>query len=170
MDVPVPSTWDEAVEQLVPLLRRRAEAPRADHLARDFAADLEERVALDLPDVRVLVTRDHLRAWGAPPEAAFAAARDNLAYAATDGLRFREEWGLWHLDAPDGLAPSRLLLPGFLAGFAGRVAGRPVAAIPAARILLVGGDGDPATLATLARLAEAGFREAAGPLTPRLLT
>lgn len=179
MDVPVPDTWDEAAEQLLPVLRRCTEPTHAWRVASDrehrlvrrpFAPFLSELVVLDLPDLRVFLNAQHLARWGVSEADAFEAAHSVLADHATSGLTYRQDYGLWHLDSGDGYATSRLLLPGWLAAFEGQVDGRPVAAIPAARVLMVGGEGDARQLEQMLGIAWEGFRTAGGPLSPVLYT
>ena len=180
MDLVVPETWDEAAAQLLPVLRRVTEpahAWQAEHndannrlIRRPFAPLLRQMVVLDLPDVRMYVNSGHLQNWGVGADQAFDAAIKNLHPHAATGLKHRTEWGLWQLDSGDGYEASRLLLPTWLAAFEDQVAGRPVVAIPGARVVLIGGEADDGQMATLIDVADRGFRGAASALSPELYT
>ncbi len=169
---PTPDRWEDAVVRLFPTLRRATEPPgawlagreRAENrlVARPFVPLVRELFAVDLPEVRLFVNAGHLTRWGVDEDAVAHVAHANLATLATRGLRHREEYGLWQLDAGDGYEASRLVLPQWLASF--KVEGRPVAIAPTPRVLLVGGDGDAAQLERLVAIAEAVLARAEAPL------
>jgi hypothetical protein len=168
--------WQTARTLVLPALRQVVEPPQAWRvaLADPEAALVRQRVlpmlhalvVLEHDEQRVFVDHRMARAWGVGPEQVMAAARSNLAARATEGLRPVIQYGLWQLATGDGLASSRLLLPGWLAGFAGTVPGRPVAIAPAPRVLLVGGDQAIGQIQRLVELGRDGFRTAAQGLSP----
>jgi len=180
MDIPLPSTWAEARTQLLPVLRRSTEPANAWQLAQSdpsnsllrqpFAPYLSQLVVLDLPEMRVYINNSHLELWGVDAAAVYAAARENLLPAATTGLRRRAEYDLLHLDSGDGYESSRLLLAGWLSAFTDSVEGDPLAIVPSARLLMIGGTEAPGQAATLLDIAWQGFRTAGGPLSPVVYT
>ena len=179
MEISVPETWAEARRRLVPVLRRCTDPPMAWRagridpanrlVRRELVPFVHEVLAIDLDEVRLLVGRGHLATWGVDDEAALQNARANLASIAAQGLKPRPEYGLWQLDAGDGYETSRLVLPGFLQAFGAQVGGRPVAIVPANRVLLIGSDA-PASLERLLILGDAVFRRADARLCPVPLT
>jgi hypothetical protein len=181
MDIDVPVSFNEASRSLIPVIRRTSEPahalaaekrdPSNRLIRRVFAPFLQEMLCLDLPDLRMFVNKGHLEAWGVKDEEdAFGAAHETLAESASQGLTFRDEWKLWHLDAPDGSASSRLALPGWLGAFDGDVPGKPIAAMPSPGVLLVGGMEDDEQLAQLLEFAEEGFKRGGNPISPALYT
>jgi len=127
-------------------------------------------VALDLPDMRLYINQSHLSQWGIDEGEVFRAAHANLLPEATRGLRHREDYDLLHLESGDGYESSRLLLSGWLHAFGGNVQGHPLAAIPARRVLLVGGTESETQVQTLLEIAWQAFRTGGGPLSPVLYT
>ncbi len=180
MDIPLPASWAEARGQLLPVLRRISDPPNAARAARTspdntligrpFAPMITQRVVLDLPDLRLYLNRAHLAAWGVNEDVAFGMAIENLRHGAAQGLGLEPQWGLWQLASGDGYDSSRLMLPTWLDAFRDQVQGDPVAIIPAARVLLVGGRDNPGQLAALVDVADRAFRGAGAPLSPMLYT
>jgi len=178
MNFPVPAEWTEARDMLLPVVRRATEpahafraeqaSPENRLVRRPLGKYLSELVMIDLPDVRMYINHGHLKQWGVSSRQAFEAAHNVLRDYATSGLKLRAEYKLWHLDAPDGSASSRLALPGWLDAFADQVSGTPVAIIPSPRLLLVGGMDDDGQLARLIDIASDGFHMADSPLSPAL--
>lgn len=174
------TSWNEARGRLLPVLRQVVEPPQAWRVAladpslalvrRPVLPMLHALCVLETDDQRAFVSQQMLDDWGARPDEVFVEALGNLAKKATRGLKQRLEYGLWQLDADDGLASSRLLLGGWLAGFRGTVPGNPIAIVPAPRILLVGGDGAPAQVERMLRLGSEAFRTAAQGLSPVVYT
>ncbi|NCG20449.1 MAG: hypothetical protein GWP91_15680 [Rhodobacterales bacterium] len=180
MDIPLPASWAEARGQILPVLRRISDPPNAaraartapenELLSRPFAPLLAQRLVLDLPDLRLYLNRGHLAAWGINEDVAFGMAIENLRYGAAQGLGLEPQWGLWQLASGDGYDSSRLLLPTWLDAFRDQVDGDPIAIVPAARILLVGGSENHGQLAALVDVADRAFRGAGAPLSPMLYT
>jgi hypothetical protein len=163
VDLDVPETWEEARDDVLPVLRPVTQPASPHPVRRPLAAFLHELVALDRPDLRLLVGPAQLQRWGIGPVALFAQAAANLPVGT--GLGRRPD-GIWQLAADDGYEASRLVLPGFLAAFEGRVAGRPVAVAPHARRLLVTGSADVDRLWTLLAIAAREWQSEGDPISP----
>ena len=167
----LPASWPAAAPALRVVLRTGALLTNgADVVARPVGQCLVEALVLDAPESYSFVTARTLESWGVPAEEVFATARSNL-----DDSGSAVTWdpsapsALWSFEPAAGHAPSRLLLPGWLEGFADRVTGRPVAAAPHASLLLVTGDAHPTTLARIARTAAREYASSPQPITPVLL-
>ncbi len=109
--------------------------------------------------------------WGVTDEEVFAAARANLA-AGGDDLEGASVLGRSVVHVPDyggGTIISRLLLDGWLADFADRVGGHPVAFAPSNLMLLVCAD-EPALVKQLFQLAGEEYGRTARPLSPMAYT
>lgn len=146
----------------VNLLRAELARPERAPVRRGVAPFLHERLVVDRPDLRRFVTRADLAAWDVRPEAAYGVAHENLP---ATGLRMGDN-GLWELASGDGYESSRLLLPGWLAAFRGRVPGRPVAVVPHARGLFVGGDADHDLVRELLTIGPRAWRDEGDPISP----
>jgi hypothetical protein len=179
--------WDEAQERLVPLVRASSlyvGVPTGDGdddddasknlLRRPFVPFLIECAAIDSETSFRMVGPSEAAAWGVPVDAVFAAARENAARCfGPDDVELYDEdapYPLFHVGKNDTYESSRLLLPGWLASFAGRVHGRPVAAVPERSTLLVGGDGDERCLRRLAEAAQAEYGASPRSISPALYT
>lgn len=181
MLAPVPTTWDAAAPLLLPALRRPLDPPAAHALgdapqlalvgrpadATD-ALQLRAVVVADLPGVRRFIQQHHLDAWGVSASHALDAALLRLAESPADGLDAQA--GRWTLAAGDGYEAARLLLPGWLAAFADRVPGTPVAFAPTTRHLWVVGSEDPLALDQALNDARIAFDHAAEPLCAAPIT
>jgi hypothetical protein len=132
-------------------------------VSRPFAGFLHELLCLDEDGLRRYVRVDQLAEWGLDADA--ARARAWSALDPTDGLVCRDD-GLWSVASGDGYEASRLLLPGFLQAFADRVQGEPIAIVPHAREVLIGGADDAAQVTQLLRHAPRRWREAGEPVSP----
>jgi hypothetical protein len=160
--------WAGAQERLVPVLRASSMSvdaiPDLDKrpLRRPFVPFLIEAAALDFETSFLLVSPAMAATWKVGTDELFAAARENAARCFRDGdVELYDEsapYPLWHVARDDTYQSSRLLLPGWLASFAGRVAGRPVAIVPDRSTLIVGGDGDERCLRRLIETARAEYR------------
>ena len=117
------------------------------------------------------VTPSQMEGWGATVDQLFEAARANIAAAADHVERYDDGPAIvWHVAANDDYESSRLLVPGWLAGFAGKVDGTPIAAIPQRSMLLVAGAGDPRAVERLLASTEAEFKASTRRLSPALYT
>nr|BDT38254.1 DUF1444 family protein [Myxococcus sp. MH1] len=157
-------TWEEARERLLPVPRAASfggQMPTGAH-ASSFMVErrtipfLRELLVVDLPETSMYVQPDLLEQWGVSVDEAFQAAYAHLDTLRDVGVELQEERPspLWSVDSNDTYEASRLLLPGFLASFAGKVKGRPVAAIPTRSMMLITGDQDPVMLERLCDVAE----------------
>jgi hypothetical protein len=172
--------WDEARPRLMPLLRSStlyASVPQTEKtrpLRRPFAPFLIECLAVDSDRSYITVNARMTAGWGADDAAVFAAARENAARSFVDeDVRIYDPdapFPLWHVAKNDSYESSRLLIPGWLASFSGKVSGRPVAIVPHRSLVLVGGDGDPACLARLGQTACREYEASTRRISPALYT
>lgn len=161
----VPEDWDSVRPLLRSVLRPVTlgqDLPRPLHRAAFPFVD--EVVVVDLPRTRSFVSADQVATWGVTAEQVFAEARTNLAALAKPGspdelqiVRF--------LGDPDAYFASWLLVPGWLAGYAGGQF-RPVAFIAENDSLLVVPD-DPELLVEVFEMVEQQYRDAARPVSPQ---
>ncbi|MCY1018868.1 DUF1444 family protein [Pyxidicoccus sp. MSG2] len=179
-DGPDSLPWEEVRQRLLPVLRSatfgmsqlaQLESDR-ELVGRRTLPFLRELLVVDMPESAMFVQRRHLQEWGADAEAAFAAAHENLAGLPLDGVELydREPSPIWSVDSGDTYETSRLLHPGFLASFTGRVEGRPIAILPERSTVLIAGDANPATVARLCESGEREYEAASRRLTPALYT
>src|SRR6185369_15379006 len=82
----------------------------------------------------------------------------------------RVDYPLWHVARDDSYESSRLLLPAWLASFAGKVKGKPVAVVPHRSCVVVGGDGDHACLRRLIEFARREYEASPRAISPALYT
>ncbi|MEV6216476.1 hypothetical protein [Nocardia sp. NPDC051833] len=161
----VPGDWESVRPMLRSVLRPVTlgqDGPRPLH--RAAFPFIDEIVVVDLPRTRSFVSVDQVASWGVDAEQVFAAARDNLTALSKPGspaelqiLRFVEDG--------DSYFASWLLVPGWLAGYAGGEA-RPVAFIAENDSLLVVPD-DPELLVEVFEMIEQQYRDAARPVSPQ---
>ncbi|MCP3140026.1 DUF1444 family protein [Pyxidicoccus xibeiensis] len=171
--------WEEVRERLLPVLRASTFGmaqlaqlgPDREMVSRRTLPFLLELLVVDLPESAMFVQRRHLQEWGASEDEAFAAAHANLANL-SDGVELydREPSPIWSVDTGDTYETSRLLHPGFLASFASRVQGRPIAILPERATLLIAGDANPDTVARLCESGDREYEAASRRLTPALYT
>jgi len=173
-------SWEAARKMLLPVVRSSSFGQvlgpggvRPNPLVeRRTIPFLRELVVLDLPSTSAFVNHEHLKKWGVSEEEAIEAAFENLARIAQVGVELQEDKPspLWSVDSNDSYETSRLLHPGFLASFTGRVKGRPVAIIPTRSTLLVCGDEDPVMLARVCEYAEREYQASSRGISPALYT
>jgi hypothetical protein len=178
----VPETWEDAAPKLLPVIRVRTffdisfsgPNPGKRHLVfRPFLPFLSEAIAVDFEGQLQYATSEQLSDWGVDAERAFEQASRNLSRFADDGIEPFDTSAphpIWHVAAGDAYESSRLALPGWLERFAGKVHGKPVAAIPDRSTLLVTGDGDEASLIRLAETAKREFTASPRSISPVLYT
>lgn len=144
-------------------------SPRIVH--RHFTSMLSACVVEDGEATIRMVTRDDLARWQVPEGEVHERARENLAER---GRRSIVPYGkkserLFTVDAGDDYESSRLVIPGWLGSFRGKVKGRPVCAVPTRNLVVVGGDA-PDSLARLLQLARREWRASTRRLSPTLYT
>lgn len=132
-------------------------------VSRAIAGFLHELLVTDDGRLRRFVQVDQLDAWKIGADGARRVAYDELP--AADGLRMRDD-GIWQLASGDGYESSRLLLPGFLHAFGGKVDGEPVAVVPHARLLLVAGSENAPQIARMLQESVLAWRTEGDPVSP----
>jgi hypothetical protein len=173
----LPDTWAEVRDRVAAVVRtgsywslpgiREPFRPSS----RPFAPFLVETVVLDGERSMHYVTPSQMESWGATVDQLFDAARANIGAADDRVERYDDGPAIvWHVAANDDYESSRLLVPGWLAGFAGKVDGTPIAAIPHRSMLLVAGAGDPRAIERLLASTEAEFKTSTRRLSPALYT
>ena len=177
----LPESWEDAAPMLMPVIRPATffnhgvgpEEHGKQPVRRSFAPFLCEAVAIDHESAMAYAIVDNLERWGVSAEEAFRTARENLARMADQGVEIYDPsapYRMWHVSSGDAYESSRMLVPGWLAGFRDKVEGRPVAAIPERSTLLVVGDAEPAALERLQASADREFRAAPRSISPALYT
>jgi len=173
-----PETWEAAQDQLRPVLRTPGmfaspglETRRDEYVVRPVTGMLRATLALDLPGRIAWVRAAQLAEWGVSETLAEQIALANIAEVAGEGVEPFDMGGThpaWQVSSDDGYEISRLLLPGWLASFEGKVHGNPIAAVPHRNALIVTGDGEPRDIERLAGVARAWYESAPGPISPAL--
>jgi hypothetical protein len=173
-------TWSEVQPKLAPLLRaptmftcHPGMTPDRQPVRRPFAPFLIECVGVDSDDGIALVVPHLLESWGVEPADVFATAAENGRGYFTDDFGpydAQAPYPIWYVTRDDSYESSRLLVPGWLASFEGKVKGRPVAIVPHRSLLVVGGDGDERCLRRLIDTAKAEFEGSPRRITPALYT
>ncbi len=171
----LPDTWADVRDRVAVVVRAISlwsELPgEARPMIRSFAPFLAETVVLDGEHSMRYVTPSQMQNWGVTADQLFEAARANVAAAADHVERYDDGPAIvWHVASNDDYESSRLLVPGWLAGFAGKVDGTPIAAIPHRSMLLVAGAGDPRAIERLLASAKAEFKTSPRRLSPALYT
>lgn len=138
-------------------------------LRRPALPFLDEVVLVEQP--RAYLDDSYPAKWGVSAEEIFAAARASMVLAAED-LDGASTLGRSVIHVPDyggGNVISRILLDGWLAEFADRVGGQPVAFIPSNLMLLVCVD-EPALVTQMFQLAGDEYGRTARPMSPMAYT
>ena len=140
-------------------------------MARGYLPQLNQLVAIDRPTSMAYVGPGQLEGWGVGEEEVFAAAARNLVeFPAEVEVYDRTRGTILTLAQGDDYAASRFLIPGWLAGLAGQVQGRPVAIVPERSTVLVGGDANPELVRWLAETAQREFQAATRSVSPAVYT
>ena len=117
--------------------------------------------------------RDMIAKWGVQASDVFAAAAENGQGNFVDDIEPfdpQAPYPIWHVARDDSYESSRILVPGWLASFADKVNGRPVAIVPHRSLLIVGGDGDERCLRRLIDSAKGEFEASPRRISPALYT
>jgi hypothetical protein len=152
--------WEEVRRRLVPLLRPPTVfsnlppviAPEQVPISRPFAPFVVECVGVDSDNGTAYVSPHMIEQWGVDVGDVFETATENgRVYFVDDVAPYDTEapYPIWYVAQDDSYESSRLAVPGWLAAFAGKVKGRPVAIVPRRDLLIVGGDGDERCLRRL---------------------
>ncbi len=160
--------WDDIRESLRPVLRGSTYGLGSDDmpepLARNAFPFVNEMVAIDREDTRIIVTVADAEKWGVPTEEIFAQARANLAATMADAelepraiIRFVDDGSSYFASYP--------LIPEWFAALA-TPDFRPVVFIPDVDTLLVVPD-DPDILASIFEMVQEQYLEATRPLSPQ---
>jgi uncharacterized protein YtpQ (UPF0354 family) len=158
-----PADFEDAAHDLLPIVRARVgnelewlrsqvEKSPGSPAFVPFAEHLSLSVGYDLPESITHVGETQLQEWGVTLEVVGHRAMENLAKL---GCRFgglRSKPGVYELDANDGYAVSRLLLPQVFTQ--PPLSGAPVAMVPHACCLLYTGDRDDDGLRIMLERAE----------------
>lgn len=172
--------WESAKERLVPLVRActvfAGVVPDADKqpLSRVVLPFLVETVVIDSEANMRYVTPSTVEEWGVDPETVFRHAQENAErFFDVDDAEIYEQKDdstIWHVTRDDSYESSRLLLPGWLASFRGKVNGNPVAIVPERAKLFVAGDGDVLCLERLLDMAEREYAASRRSISPAMYT
>jgi hypothetical protein len=171
-------SWEEVRPKLAPLLRTSSLlsgviAGDGGPVNRPFLPFLVECVGIDSNDGIAYVMPHLVDTWGVTLSDVFAAATENARRFFQDDVDLFDSeapYPLWHVSRDDSYESSRILVPGWLAAFRGKVTGRPVAIVPHRGLLVVGGDGDDACLRRLVASAKAEFEASPRSVSPALYT
>ena len=173
----VPRDWDAVRDLLRPVVRSTSFVGNSEMVAmgpvwRTFAPFLVELLVIDAPTTMSYVTRGDLERWSISIGDAYQAAHDNLPRETTLLCAKTPAGGgeeaTWMVDSRDSYESSRLLLPGWLAGFGERVGGRPVAIVPHRGMLWVTSADSVEHLVILCDAAEKEFDESPRAISPAL--
>lgn len=169
--------WEEAQPMLRLVLRActantlvTPDGKIASPLARPFLPFLSTMVVVDAPTSMQYVGQPQLEEWGVGADEVFAAAGRNLDRFTAEAELYDERHGPLLTLPEDDYAASQLLVPGWLAGFAGRVEGRPLAIVPERSTVFVGGDANPELVQSLAERAQREFLAANRSVSPAVYT
>lgn len=171
-----PSSWYDASRQVLPLLRAASAVRAAGRgiVWRPIAPGLVACVGLDLPRSITYVGQSQLDSWQVGEEELFRVAERNLAERVhPEEIQDRDPespYPIFTVDSEDDYQSSRLLLPGWLAGFRGHVEGDPVAAVPERGQLVVAGADNDLAIERLLDLAEREYDASPRRISPALYT
>lgn len=140
-------------------------------MGRPAMPHLSILVVVDRPTSMAYVSEKQVEGWETTVDEVFAAAAKNLgAFQGELELYDRRHGPLFTLPGNDDYAASRLLVPGWLASFRGKVEGRPLAIIPERSTLFVGGDQNPELVQWLTETAQREFEKANRSISPAVYT
>jgi uncharacterized protein YtpQ (UPF0354 family) len=179
-------SWDDARNMLIPILRGvtfpnvkqlqllagTKDASPGAFVRTSFAPFIDILPVIDSPTQMTHVHRDALREWNLSEEAVLEAALARFGRVAdrSSSIYDRTDGPLFVVSTDDMCESSRLLIPGWLASFRGKVEGAPVAIIPHAALLLVGGSARPTMISRLVAIAAREFDASPRHISPALYT
>jgi hypothetical protein len=159
----VPADFEDAAHDLLPvvrgrvanemeLLRHKIEGSPNPPVFMPFAEHLSWSIGYDLPESTMHLSEAQYQDWGVSYETVGQRAMENLAKLGCLFGGLRAKPGVYELDANDGYAVSRLLLPQVFTQ--PPLSGAPVAMVPRASCLLYTGDRDDDGLRIMLERAE----------------
>lgn len=148
---------------------KAAKAAESSPIRRPFVPFLDLLVVRDTESSMSYVAASNPASWGVCADQIFEAALESLPRLADPPIERRPD-GLLAVASHDSYESSRLLLPGFLASFRGKVDGHPIAIIPDRETLLIGGDERQETVERLAAVADEVFAQSRRSVSPALYT
>lgn len=181
-------SWEEARKSLLPVIRgstfgtiapsalpstmREAPADDSSPLRRPFVPFVDLLAVVDQPANMLYVTAASAKEWGVTVDEIFDAALATFAERASPDARlYDDENGpLFVVATNDSYESSRVLIPGWLASFRGKVEGDPIAIVPQREMLFVGGSARPEMIARLVAMAEREFSSSPRNISPALYT
>jgi uncharacterized protein YtpQ (UPF0354 family) len=172
-------SWEDARETLIPVLRGATygmeswmDRPEAAFVRQPFLPFVDVIVAMDRPTTMRFVSKGTVEGWKIDEREVFEAAAARTPVLANPSVELYDETHgpLWIVTSNDTYESSRLLVPGWLASFRGRVAGHPIAIIPERATLMVGGDDRPEMVERLLDKADREFSASSRRLSPALYT
>jgi len=170
--------WEEAKDRLLPVIRSvsylsLARVPMdrdkpVGLVSRGLAPFVRVGVALDSELTMRMVKDDDLGTWSKTAGQVIDQAIDNLGEAETAVKRLELPDGsaVFQVVSDDSYESSRLAVPGWLASFADKVNGRPIAVIPERAQCIVTGDGSPAAVRYLLEVGEREWSSSARAISP----
>jgi hypothetical protein len=169
--------WAEVVTMLRPVLRRAGfghdphDVTLPAAISRPAMPFLREFVAIDRPGHITFVTGPTVAAWGVTADEVFAAARENLADRARWDVSGPADPDLVLTLAEDcpSYTAAKLLLHGWLAGYAARFGGTPMVFIPDRETVVLAAR-SLTTLPAFLEMVEAEYRASRRPLSPMAYT
>ncbi len=153
------STRKDETHELRPI--RRAFVPYVDALAViDSDADM------------TFLAHEHVREWGVSVDQVLDVALQNLLQHASTDVELNDDLHgpLYVLSTNDGYEASRLLLPGWLASFRGKVEGEPIAIVPQRGLVFIDGSARPEMVSRLVEMADREFCSSPRNISPALYT
>lgn len=170
----VPQTWDEVRPLLRSIVRPATYASLlkpGDAVAWRIPATpfLHELVAIDRPEMRLIVTVDNTAVWGVTDVDIFAAGRENVARMNPVSANEPGGGGIFVDADQSSYITSAILTPGWLASFAEPGGPRPLAFMPNEDTLIIGTD-DPQHAPGLFDAAEKMYVESERNVSPEGFT
>jgi hypothetical protein len=144
----------------VPQLMQLADGHEGNGLvSREVLPGLLACVVIDTPEAMAMLSYKTMSDWGVAEDVVFARAERNLMALAAGNSTVEPydpeaAYPTWIVSTHDDHESSRLLAPGWLAAFRGKVRGNPVAVVPDRSTLIIGGDADVACIERLLSAAE----------------
>jgi hypothetical protein len=170
-------SWEAARATFVPVLRGATygmelwtKNPGVAFVRKPFLPFVDVVVAIDRPTSMSFVSKALVSQWKVEDRDVFDAAEARMPVLANPrvDLYDKTHGPLWIVATEDTYESSRLLVPGWLASFRGKVDGNPLAIIPQRAMLMVGGDGRREMVERLIDAAEREFGASNRRLSPAL--